>query len=373
MGSFLRPIPTALLGVTVAVEAVAVVLAWSLEPAYDTFAWATVAIATAVMGALVASARPRNPIGWLLIALGLQTAVMADLAQAYGLRAAQQGWPWGEAAEWIALLSWLPGGVLLIVALVRFPDGHLPAARWRWVPWLAIVGCVLAMPGWGMSRQLGASLVGGANPWAVRGPVPSALYLVGSVCLLTALVAAAAALVQRFRRAAGVERQQLKWVAFAATVAGVLLPVVWLLWGITPAVAGVLAAAALSAFPIAAGIAVLRYRLYDLDQVVNRALVYASMTALLGAAYALTVLVVGVRVGRDSPVAVATATLVVAVAFAPVRAKLQVLVDRRFSRAQWEARARVSAFLEDVRAGRSARRRSSRYSAKCSTTGRWRC
>ena len=173
------------------------------------------------------------------------------------------------------------------------------------------------------------------------------------MCLLTALVAAAAALVQRFRRAAGVERQQLKWVAFAATVAGVLLPVVWLLWGITPAVAGVLAAAALSAFPIAAGIAVLRYRLYDLDQVVNRALVYASMTALLGAAYALTVLVVGVRVGRDS-VAVATATLVVAVAFAPVRAKLQVLVDRRFSRAQWEARARVSAFLEDVRAGRSA-------------------
>ena len=99
----------------------------------------------------------------------------------------------------------------------------------------------------GNEPALGASLVGGANPWAVRGPVPSALYLVGSVCLLTALVAAAAALVQRFRRAAGVERQQLKWVAFAATVAGVLLPVVWLLWGITPAVAGVLAAAALSA------------------------------------------------------------------------------------------------------------------------------
>ena len=157
----------------------------------------------------------------------------------------------------------------------------------------------------------------------------------------------------RFRRSHGIERQQLKWFALAGASAGVMLPASFALWYLTP-VAGVLAAVALTALPLAAGAAILRYRLYDIDLFISRTVGYATVTVLLASAYVVITLALGTTLGRGSAWTTATATLVVAVSFRPVRARVQAVVDRRFNRSRYDALRRMTEFLEDVRAGRAA-------------------
>ncbi len=158
---------------------------------------------------------------------------------------------------------------------------------------------------------------------------------------------------RRLRRSEGVERQQLKWFALAASAAAVVLPVAFGLWFVTP-LGGVLIALALTALPIVAGVAILRYRLYEIDVVINRTLVYVALTLILAAAFAATVVLLGGLLGRGSGWATAAATLVVAVGFRPLRSRLQNAVDRRFNRARYDALRRIADFLEDLRAGRAA-------------------
>lgn len=349
----MRPFPAVVFGLTVAVELAAVALSWRLEPVYDTLLYAVYAMVMAAAGALVASRRPDNPIGWLLCGFALLNAVAADLAQGWGLRAAAAGWAGGPVGEWISLTSWLPSGFGWMLTFLLFPDGRLPDRRWRPVPWAGAVGLVLSMAGWSLSPGMGPDFLGGRNPMAVPALPTGALLGVGMTLFLAALVTSVVSLVLRLRRSRGIQRQQLKWFAFAASVAGVVLPVTFALWYVTPIVR-VLAAVALTALPIATSIAILRYRLYDIDLLISRTISYSALTVLLAAAYVGTTLVLGTALGRGSAWVTAAATLVAALAFRPLRTRVQDLVDRRFNRARYHALHRMTDFLEALRSGRAA-------------------
>jgi signal transduction histidine kinase len=347
-----RPLPWVLLGLTVAAEAAAGALSAGLEPAYDTWMYVVFSIVMATTGAIVAARRPENPIGWLFCVFAAINA-FGDAVQGWGLRAADQGWPAGPAADWIATWIWLPSGFGLLLTFLLFPDGRLLSPRWRPVVWIGLAGTLLAIAGWSLSPDRAQDFGAGRNPLAVEWLPDDAVLAVGMTALLGALGVSAASLVVRFRGSRGVERQQLKWFALAAGVAAVVLPLTFVLWYRWRAV-GVFAALSLTALPVAAGIAILRYRLYDIDLVLNRTLVYGSLTVLLAAAYAATTLVLGTALDSGSAWVTAISTLVAAVAFLPLRARLQAAVDRRFRRDRFDALRRMAAFLEELRAGRAA-------------------
>ena len=347
-----RLLPAVPFGLTVAAEVAACVLSWSLESRYDTVLYALSNATFAVAGALIALRHPRNPIGWLLCANGTQVA-LTDLAQGYGLRAAELGWPGGPAAEWVNTTSWAFGSLILNPIFLLFPDGRLPGRRWRWVLWANGLGVALAVPGWGLGHISDGEFASGHNPLATDAVPANLLFIVGSVLIVGPLVASVTALGVRLRAARGALRQQLKWFTYAAAVTGVVLPTALVLWNMWPGVR-ILPAVALTALPIAACVAILRYRLYDIDVVINRTLVYGTITVLLAAAFAATVLTLGTALGRGSPVATAVATLVVAVAFRPLRARVQAGVDRRFNRAHHDALRRMADFLDALRADRAA-------------------
>jgi len=347
----LDPLPCALLGLTLLADVAAVTLSVGLEPAYDTWLYAVWALVVSGTGALIASRHPENPIGWLFCGFALLN-VLGDVAQGWGLRAAAEGWPAGPAGEWIATWSWLPSGLGWMLTFLLFPDGRLPGRRWRVVPLAGGFGMVLAIAGWSLTTERDGEFASGHNPLAVDGLPTSALMAVGMTLFLGALIASAVSLVLRLRRARGIERQQLKWFAFAAAVAAVVLPAGFFVYYETP-LAGVVIALALMALPVAAGVGILRYRLYDIDLVVNRTVLYTSLTLLLAAAYVATSLVLGTALGHGSAWVTAASTLVAAAAFRPLRARLQTAVDRRFDPARAHALRQVAAFLEDLRAGRA--------------------
>ncbi|OHV35251.1 MULTISPECIES: sensor histidine kinase [Pseudofrankia] len=348
-----RLLPAVLLGLTVAAEVAAVVLSSSLEPRYDTVLNAMSNVTFAVAGALVAVRHPRHPIGWLLCACGAQSA-LTELAQGYGLRAAALGWPGGPAAEWFnATTSWTLGSLILTSIFLLFPDGRLPGRHWRWALWANGLGGALAVPGWGFSHLSDAGFVSGHNPLATDAIPTNVVFAASAALVIGGLVASVAALGVRLRAARGALRQQLKWFTYAAAVAGVLLPASLVLWNAWPG-ARVLSAVAVTVLPIGACVAILRYRLYDIDVVINRTLVYGTITVLLAAAFAATVLALGTVLGRGSPVATAGATLVIVVAFRPLRARVQAGVDRRFNRARYDALRRMADFLDALRADRAA-------------------
>ena len=341
------------LAATVALEGVSIVLSWGLEPRYDTILYAVYAATLAGAGAAIVARHPRHAIGWLFLGGALWNALVADAAQGYGLRAAHHAWPLGPYGEWLGQISWLPSGLGWTLTFLLFPSGVLGGRARQRVAALAVAGTAVAVPGWGLSPSLRSEFVAGRNPMAVDAAPTSFLLAAGITMFLAAFVAAVALLVVRFVRARGAERQQLKWLVTAAGCAGVVLPASALLWSTVPAMRP-LAAVALTALPVAACIGILRYRLYDIDVVLNRTLVYATVTAILGGAYAASVLLAGILIGRHSPWAIAIGTLTVAVAFGPVRRRVQDNVDRRFNRARYEAVQRVTRFVDDVRAGRAA-------------------
>jgi signal transduction histidine kinase len=349
----LRAWPAVLLIATLVIEVAAVALSWGLEPAWDTVLYAIYAVTQVAVGALIVSRHPGHRIGWLFIADGVFTAAAADAAQGWGLRAAEHGWPGGPFGEWIALLSWLATGPAGVLLFLWFPDGHLSRRGWQAVAWAGIAGAAIALPGWAMDPDLGDQFIGGRNPYAVEGAPIDLVLGVGMTLFLGSLVVSIVPLVQRYRRARGVERLQLRWFAFASVCAAVVLPTVALLWSVVPAVRP-LTALALTSLPIAAGVAILRYRLYDIDVVISRTLAYAALTVCLGGTYAVAVVVIGAAVDHSSAWATAGATLAVAVAFGPVRRHLQHTVDRRFNRARFDALQQMSLFLDDLHAGRAA-------------------
>lgn len=346
-------VPLALFAVTVSAELVAVGLSWGLEPWTDTAIYALYSTAIAAAGMLVASRDPRNPIGWLMLWLGASNAVFADLAQGYGLRAAEQGWPSGPVGEWLNSSSVLLQMVPLFVLWLVFPTGRLLSRTWCWVVVVGGLASVMVVAGYSFSARADGFFVGGSNPYVIAWLPTDALWIAGNVLLVAAIAGSAAALIARVRRSDGVERQQLKYLMFAAALAAVVLPLGPLVWDRYPVMRAVVALVLLCQ-PAAVCVAMFRYRLYDIDRLISRTISYGVVTAVLLAVYVVIVVTVGALVGRSSAWVTAGATLVAALAFRPVRDRAQSLVDRRFDRSRYDALARLHQFVDDLRSGHAA-------------------
>jgi len=312
-----------------------------------------VTVSAATVGAFLASRRPRHPVGWLLLGVGL-TLNLSLLVQAYvkyGLLARPGSLP---GARYLAGFTdstvpiWLScaGFVLLLT-----PTGSLPSPRWRWWARVAAVAPVVVVLGSVVQPDPLAPDYRG-NPLAIPalGRVLVVPAVAGVVVVLVSLLVGAGSLVVRFRRARGVERQQLRWLAYAAALAAGLL-LVALAAGVLAKDEVVTASLALGValLPLATGAAILRYRLYDLDRIISRTLAYGLLTVLLGGGYAAVVLVLGQLLGQDSSLVVAGATLAVAAVFQPARRRVQAMVDRRFNRRRYDAARTIAAFSARLR------------------------
>jgi hypothetical protein len=311
----------------------------------------TVAALTAgVVGAVLASRRPRHPVGWLLLAMGVTMSISGATVGyiPYGLVVRPGALP---AANVVARLY--PVTIAVVLAVVGFvllltPTGSPPSPRWRWwarVSAVAVaVALVAAMVAPGSLDPLAQFVDGPMDPQVYGGALRVANQLALLVGLLT-ILAGGVSLVVRFRSARGVERQQLQWVALAAALTGLTMLAAAILiaagevnlaaWA---SVVGVLF------LPLATGAAILRYRLYDLDRIISRTLAYGLLTVLLGLGYAAVVLGLGRLLPEGSSLVVAAATLAVAALFQPLRRRLQAVVDRRFNRRRHDAARVIDGF-----------------------------
>jgi hypothetical protein len=325
----------------------------------DIPAFVLATLSASTVGALLASRRPRHPVGWLLLGLGLPVALsgVATGYANYGLMARPGTLP---AADWAALyhgVSILAALAALQFVLLLTPTGSLPSPRWRWWARVAAGAAVVA---------LATSLLLPFDPPYQATPNPLEVLALASLLrplsnltwAVTALglPVAAVSLLLRFRRARGVERQQLRWLVLAAALAAAVLAATLLalavgLVGSTgdEVLLGWVSAVVLGLMPLATGAAILRYRLYDLDRIVSRTVAYGLLTVLLGGGYAVVVLGLGQLLGRDSTLVVAGATLAVAALFQPARRRVQGAVDRRFNRRRYDAARTIQGFSTRLR------------------------
>jgi MFS family permease len=309
------------------------------------------ALSAVAVGAVLAARRPRHPVGWLLLVLGLSQG-LRDLTFSYtryGLVARPGSLP---AAGYLAGLNngLALGGIACAgFVLLLTPTGRLPSSRWRWwariaaaaaLVWLlgSIIDPMPLYPEYpDIPNPLGAPVL--------SGPL-KALAFVG-VVVLAALVVGAVSLVLRFRRARGTERLQLRWLAWGAALAAVALLVAVAALVMEDSGSNLLNLAlgvSAAVLPLATGAAILRYRLYDLDRIISRTLAYGLLTLLLGLGYAAVVLGLGRLLPQGSSLAVAAATLAVAAVFQPARRRIQQLVGRRFDRRRHAAARTIEAF-----------------------------
>jgi hypothetical protein len=306
----------------------------------------------AVVGALVATNRPRNPIGWVLglIPAALVFIIVGETVYYHAARA-DPDHPGSLSALglWVANSVWVPAVILVVVVLpLLFPTGRPPAPRWRMVGWAALVGGVLMYAGTAFAAGPLENYPWVDNPLGV-GWMPSWVSWVGFALWVATSLAAGASIVVRFRRSHGVERQQLKWFTTAAALLVGGFVTSFLLSPVIGEVAGwAFIALGLLGVDLAVAIAILRHRLYDIDVVINRALVYGALTATLGATYLALVVLIGLAVGR-SGFAVAASTLAVAALVGPARARIQAAVDRRFYRRKYDAQRTLEAFAARLR------------------------
>jgi hypothetical protein len=313
------------------------------------------AVSASTVGAVLASRRSRNPVGWLLLALGLSlNASGVAVAYAnYGLLVRPGALP---AARSAAL--YLPATIVTALACLGFvllltPTGSLPSSRWRWWAWAAAAAPLLSLLAIMLSSQpLDQPYQGPESPLDLRGLGGALLvtYQLAFGVTNLAVVVAAGSMVVRFRRARGTERQQLRWVALAAALVSLVAVVVvaGLVMG-AAALVGWAAGICVAILPLAIGAAILRYRLYDLDRIISRTLAYGLLTLLLSGGYAGVVLGLGQLLGQYSSLVVASATLVVAAAFQPARRRIQRAVDRRFNRRRYDAARTIQAFSARLR------------------------
>jgi hypothetical protein len=292
-------------------------------------------MAVPVMGFVLASRRPANRIGWLALAAGLGLG-LSRFSTSYGLRAlvaAPGSVPAGRAVAWLANWTWvIPLAVIAFVFLL-FPTGRLRSRRWRVAGWF--VGGALALTAVG-------ALVGATRVWSHPFTAQAPAFVSAILILLpAALAVSVAAVVVRFARSSGEERLQLKWFVAAALLVVATLTASVVTNSVAAAVLDNLAFLCVNA---AVAIAVLKYRLYDIDRVISRTVAYAIVTGLLIGIYTGLVLLATQVLGLRTPVAVAAATLAAAALFSPVRRRVQRVVDRRFNRARYDADKTVAAF-----------------------------
>jgi hypothetical protein len=328
-------------------------------------------LAFPLVGVLIASRRPNNPIGWICLAVGLlwMLAIMSGSYAMYGLQVASPGTvPFpaaiGSLGEELAPAT---GGLIGTYLLLLFPDGRLPSRRWRPLAWLSGAVIVSMIVGGVLTPERLQDLGRVRNPFGLEeypwiADAAQGITLLLPLCIL----ASATSLVLRFLRSRGEEREQIKWLAFAALILGLgfasfVIPGILApeapegantLWGniledtVTLSFAGV---------PVAIGIAVLKYRLYDIDVLINRTLVYGVLTAMLASVYlggvtaAQAVLRALTGQEEQSQLAIVVSTLVIAALFNPLRRRIQGFIDRRFYRSKYDARKTLEAFSAKLR------------------------
>jgi hypothetical protein len=319
--------------------------------------------ALGAVGFVVASRKPRNPLGWILLGGAMFSSLSQD-ASFYAVadyRLRHGGLPLG----WVAVLAqpgWAAGIVLTGLAVLLFPDGRPPSPRWRWVLWLYLAAATLyltgvliasagAIAGHDIRVDTSGNLLVLSHPtgssawWAV---VEAVFLPVLALCWAGSVSGQAAS----YRRSSGERRQQLKWLLTGSAIAGAGIPLaVWLSarHGIPAGLAGGIAGACGElGIPVCMGVAILRYRLFDIDRIISRTLAYASVTGLLVGTYAGIVLLATRVVSVNEPVAVAGSTLAVAALFNPLRRRVQRALDRQFNQTRYNAGQTVAAFAATI-------------------------
>jgi hypothetical protein len=333
-------------------------------------------LAYPTVGAFVASRRPKNLIGWILCVIGLLFGAQgfAVAYAGYVLSARPGALPGGKIALWVS--GWFDYPMLFLAAallVLLFPDGRLLDRRWRVVPWVAVSGSVLwtlwlatapRPPFYFFYYRM-------RNPFTVDGALGvtvEVLGRLGQAALLTICAASVIGVFVRLGSAQGEERQQIKWFAYAAAVllsavplapaVGSALAAMGVPWGVASAIPIWLG---LLAIPVAVGVAILRYRLYDIDVIINRTLVYGTLTATLVAVYLVFVVLLHLvfvvplqyisraLIGQGTTLAVVISTLVMAALFNPLRRRIQAFIDRLFYRSKYDARKTLEAFSTRLR------------------------
>jgi hypothetical protein len=305
-------------------------------------------LACSAVGILIVARRPGNVIGWIFLLVPLVLAASL-VAEGYARRSLP-GFVWVALLPDLLWIAAVPLGAMLVMLL--FPTGHLPSRRWRPVVRATVAATAVVVVATALTPGPVEYLPDLQNPLGLAGtgPVLDLVVQVGFLVMVVGVSAAAGSLIARWRRAHGVERQQLKWLAYAAAmlvvaqVGASLLPrPLFLVVSYTSSLL----------FPVAVGIAVVRYRLYDIDRLINRTLVYGLLTALLAGLYAIVVLVLGQVFGsiRGEPPSwvVACATLAAAALFQPARRRIQQVVDRRFNRRKYNTVQTIEAFSARLR------------------------
>ena len=331
-----RPrLPWILLSITVPLVVTMFVISLGEEEVFDTVFYGALALALGTTGAFVASRQPSNPIGWLFCAMGLWGGCV-ELWEAFSYHSL----PTAEGGSWVIGWSWIVDLSCYAIVFLLFPGGHLISPRWRWVFWVLAAACAIGIPGQALNPE------NPENPLTVDSPLREAAFIIGMLLLLTGVGGAIASLVIRYRRSVGIERLQLRQLVFAgAMYVPIMVLAVPFYYDSVAVRVGVVVG--LLALPVAAGLAILRYRLYDIDVVINRALVYGSLTATLAAVYVGSVLLLQLALSgltEGSGLAVAASTLAVAALFRPVRGRIQKTVDRRFFRSRYDATQTLQAF-----------------------------
>ncbi|HSK83526.1 MAG TPA: hypothetical protein VK902_09020 [Rubrobacter sp.] len=316
-----------------------------------------VAVGYSTVGAIVASRLPESPIGWLFCAIGLTFGLSHFSAEyaAYALLAPSRSLPGGEVFAWLTSWVWVGGLGLIVYLDLLFPNGRLPSARWRWFARFTAIALLPAAilaalsPGLILSSTLD-------NPLGIEG-LPNASKAIEAF-MYALVVVGASSMLARLRHAGRIERQQIKWFAYATAVAisGVILKntlypavgVTWVWWvGLILTTVGVVSS------PVAMGIAIFRFRLYEIDLIINRTLVYGSLTAVLAAVYlgGVVLLQYAFRelTGEGSQLAVVASTLTIAALFIPLRRRIRSFIDRRFYRRKYDARKTLEAFSAKLR------------------------
>jgi hypothetical protein len=310
----------------------------------------------AVLGWLIGTRRPGHVIGVLFLITGF---LLGIAVAAGGLQVVLESEPDRYATlipylNWLFELVWIPGLVIpFTLGLQFFPDGRLPSRRWRIVPMLTVAGFVLSAGSVAVAPWPFQNAWAEKNPFAIAGSedVVALLYNLGTICMLLGILGAMSAVLVRFRRARGRERQQMKWLAYTAAL------------GIATLVAGVLLQIELfystvffalpSALGLTIGIAILRHGLFDIDVIIRRTLQYAVISGLLAGVYfglvvVLTTLLTALG-AEGSEVVTVVATLAVAALFAPLRRRVQKFIDRRFYRRKYDAAQLLAAFASSTR------------------------
>jgi hypothetical protein len=309
-----------------------------------------------VMGAIIASRHPRNAIGWLFCSVGVTVGLNSFagdytefwLASGFGMSSL------GETAAWFSSWLWfLLIFVPLSLLLLLFPDGRLPSPRWRPVAWGVALGTAGGVVGTALKAGPLVDFPQIANPYGVDTPVVGMVGVAGSIVATGSMVACAVSLIVRLRRAGSEQRQQIKWLAYGGTVmvGGVCAGGLAIPWNVPVSI--VIMSVSLLGLPVFTGIAIVRHHLYDIDILINRTLVYATLTATLTLVYFGGVAglqrLLSPVMGEGNGLAVVASTLLIAALFNPLRRRIQAFIDRRFYRKKYDARKTLEGFSARLR------------------------